>query len=62
MSENTNSERTLEKVQEEYNKLCLEAGHIQYQAYAFGIHLEAINKRLKELNEEASVLRQGSKS
>lgn len=49
-------ERSLGKLQEEYNKLCAQAGHLQYSIASMSKDLENINGALRKLNEEAAAL------
>lgn len=49
-------ERSLGQLQEEYNKLCAQAGHLQYSIASMSKDLENINGALRKLNEEAASL------
>lgn len=44
--------RSSHDVQQEYAKLCSQAGHLQYQISVFDKDLEVLNNTLRELNFE----------
>lgn len=48
--------RSLPQLQEEYNKLCAQAGHLQYTIASMSKDLESVNGSLRKLNEEAAAL------
>lgn len=50
------SVRTLEQIQGEFNLLCAKAGHAQYQISVLEKDLEVINRQIEDLNLEASQL------
>lgn len=49
--------RSIPEIQQEYQNLCLKAGHLQYQVYTFTKDLEAVNKELRDLNLEAAAVK-----
>lgn len=49
--------RTLPEIQQEYQNLCLKAGHLQYQVSVFSGDLDMVNKELRSLNFEAAALK-----
>lgn len=49
--------RTIQQIQQEYQELCLKAGHFQYQIYTMGRDLELVNKELRDLNLEAAAVK-----
>lgn len=48
--------RELSAIQEDYQRLCLKAGHLQYQIDVLSRDLELVNQTLRELNFEAAAL------
>lgn len=46
--------RSFAQIQEEYQKLCYRAGHIQYQVYTYQRDLDSLNSTLRDLNIEAA--------
>jgi hypothetical protein len=46
--------RSLEVIQQEYGRLCNQAGHAQYQIEVLKNDLSLINEQLKSLNLEAA--------
>jgi hypothetical protein len=48
------STRTIPEIQNEYQNLCLKAGHLQYQVTVFQGDLDLVNKELRDLNLEAA--------
>ena len=48
------STRTVPEIQQEYQNLCIKAGHLQYQIYTYEKDVEMINKELRDLNLEAA--------
>lgn len=48
--------RTIPEIQQEYQNLCLKAGHLQYQVYNHTRDLEMINSELRDLNLEAAAV------
>lgn len=44
--------RSSQDVQQEYARLCSQAGHLQYQIAVFDKDLEVLNNTLRELNFE----------
>lgn len=48
--------RSLEEIQQEYQNLCLKAGHLQYQISAISKDLELVNGQLREINFEAAAV------
>lgn len=53
-----NKERTVEVIQQEYQGLCLKAGHTQYQINILSKEMDILNENLRSLNFEASALQQ----
>lgn len=49
--------RSIAEIQQEYQNLCLKAGHLQYQVYTYGKDLEMVNKELRDLNLEAATVK-----
>ena len=49
----TPAPRPFEEIQAEYQQLSARAANSQYQAYVYSQDLEAVNKRLVEINHEA---------
>lgn len=49
--------RTVQEIQEQYQGLCLRAGHTQYQIHALSSDLEQINQTLRDLNLEAAAVK-----
>lgn len=47
-------QRTIQEIQEQYQGLCLRAGHLQYQIHAHEIDLRLVNDQLRDLNLEAA--------
>lgn len=47
--------RTLEEIGKEYAELRAQAGDLQYRVHIDSEDLKAVNKRLKEVNNEAAV-------
>lgn len=54
MSESEKKAREMSDVQQEYQSLCVKAGHLQYQIFALNKDLELVNEALKSLNLEAA--------
>lgn len=50
--------RTIEEIQQQYQGLCLRAGHLQYQINAHELDLEQINSTLRDLNLEAAAVKE----
>jgi hypothetical protein len=48
--------RTLEQIQQEYQNMCLRAGHKQYQIFALQKELDVLNEEIRNLNFEAASL------
>lgn len=46
--------RSIEEIQQQYQGLCLRAGHLQYQIHAHELDLEQVNNALRDLNLEAA--------
>jgi prefoldin subunit 5 len=50
--------RTMADIQNEYGRLCANAGQIQYQVSELNKDLALVNSTLRELNLEASKLKE----
>jgi hypothetical protein len=55
MSE-TKPKRTIAEIQQDYQNVCLKAGHAQYQVHIHTRDLEMLNNELRELNLEAAAV------
>lgn len=53
----SDTKRTFESVQTEYQQLALRTGHIQYQIAAFTKDLEILNEQMRDLNFEGAKLK-----
>lgn len=51
---NPGPKRTIAEIQQEYQGLCLKAGHLQYQVFTLKKDLALVNDELRDLNLEAS--------
>lgn len=49
--------RTIAEIQQQYQDLCLKAGHLQYQVYTLSRDVEMVNAELRDLNLEAAGLK-----
>lgn len=49
--------RSIPEIQQEYQNLCLKAGHVQYQIYTHTSDLELVNAQLRDLNLEAAAVK-----
>lgn len=50
----SDTKRTFESIQTEYQHLALKAGHIQYQIHAFSKDLTLLNGQMLDLNFEGA--------
>jgi len=50
--------REMPEIQTEYNNLCRNAGQVQYQLKIYQNELDALNKRLENVNREAGARQQ----
>lgn len=53
----SDTKRTFETIQTEYQQLALKSGHIQYQIYAFSKDLQLLNDQMRDLNFEGAKLK-----
>lgn len=51
------SKRSIPEIQQEYQNLCLKAGHVQYQLFTNQKDLELLNGELRKLNLEAAAVK-----
>ncbi len=61
-AESAAAPRTLDDCQKQYQNLCLQAGHIQYQIDALSKDLRLINDTLRDVNLEAKKLQDAAKA
>lgn len=54
MSEEKKENRKVEVIQQEYQNLCMKAGHLQYSIKCHKDDLALVNEQLRELNLEAA--------
>ncbi len=50
--------RSLVELQQEYARLCANAGQMQYQIFDLQKNLDLVNEQLREVNLEASTVKQ----
>ena len=55
--EEPKARRKIAEIQQEYQQLCLRAGHTQYQLYTLKKDMELINDSLRNLNAEATAVK-----
>jgi hypothetical protein len=53
----SDTKRTFETVQTEYQQLALKAGHIQYQIHALSKDLDLLNDQMRDLNFEGAKIK-----
>lgn len=53
----TDTKRTFETVQTEYQQLALRSGHIQYQLHALTKDLALLNDQMRDLNFEGAKIK-----
>lgn len=49
-------ERTMEEITQEHNQLCFQVGMLSYRIDCEKEEIAAINKRLREVNQEAALV------
>jgi vacuolar-type H+-ATPase subunit D/Vma8 len=49
----TTAVERLKEIQSEYSHLCTKAGQLQYQIFAMSDELKEMNRKIKDLNNEA---------
>jgi len=54
MNKEFKAPRKLEEIQAEYQRLCLQAGHIQYQMSTLEKDLSLLNEQMRDLNLEGA--------
>lgn len=62
MSESEKKVRTVPEIQNEYQGLCLRAGHLNYQIYALSKDLDMVQNSLRDLNIEAATAQAAEKA
>lgn len=53
--------RSIPEINNEYQQLCLQAGHIQYQVFCHEKDLVILNDQLRDLNLEGAAAQQAAK-
>lgn len=51
---NPGPKRSIPEIQQEYQNLCLKAGHLQYQVFTHERDIDMINNELRDLNLEVA--------
>lgn len=54
MSEDQKKDRSVQDCQNDYQNMCLKAGHLQYQIFTLKKDLELVNESLRDVNLEAA--------
>lgn len=54
--------REMKEIQEEYHRLCINAGQVQYQLTVYQQELNNINERLRSINNEGAARTQLDKA
>lgn len=57
----TPPKRTIQEIQREYTNLMVKAGQLQYTLYAVNKDLDLVNASLRDLNLEASAIKESNK-
>lgn len=53
-SSESKSPRPLPEIQQEYQRLCVQLGNLQYQVWAFNKEIDSLNLQLRDLNLEGA--------
>lgn len=61
MSKEFKAPRKLEEIQADYQRLCVQAGHIQYQVFTLNKDLALLNDQLRDLNLEGAAAQECAK-